>query len=565
MKNIFMKRITALLLCVALLFTAGCSSTEQFGRAGDSVPDGVKFSDMEYKRPDLEELYSTVAAINDALSKKDTKEVKTLVLRSEEIIDGYYTMYTIAEIRNSLDLTDKFYAAEYEWLDSNDVILSQQANLIAAAVNESAVAKKIQRQDYWQEFEYSYTDENEYTDEILALFEKEAALLAQYRELLASPTISIEGTEYDLEAYLAAAEDYDSYIKGFMAYYEAYNVPMAEIYIALITVRKQIAAELGYESYKQMQYETYYRDYTLEDEENFIALTQKYFVPLCSEMSETVSDDYLYAEADIDLCYECVDTMVKSIGGNIKTAFDFMKKYELFDIAPAEAKLPGAFTTFIYGYDEPFLMMNPEGCARDIFSFAHEFGHYTDYYWNDCSFESLDVAECFSVSMELMMTEYLSKTLTSEASDVLSEAEIYSTMFNCVNQTAFAEFENRVYACDTTELTPERLGEIFLEVQKNFGVYTQLDEQIHGMGWIDINHFVEVPFYVISYAVSSAVAIQIYAAEAENEGDGLAIYRKMLKRDSDTIMEFVKECGLENPFEEENLKNNADFLRICLS
>lgn len=565
MKNSFINRITALLLCAVMLFTAGCGSTERFGRAGGSIPDGVKFSDMEYIRPDLDELYSTVAAINDALSNKDTKAVKTLVLHFKDIIDGYYSMYTIAEIRNSLDLTDEFYAAEYEWLDSNDMVLSQQANLIAEAVKESKVAKKIQRQDYWQEFEYYYTDENEYTDEVLSLFEREAELLAQYRELLASPTISIDGTEYDFEAYIAAAEDYDSYASGLAAYYDTYNVPMAKIYTSLISVRKQIAAELGYDSYKQMQFEVYGRDYTPEDEENFIALTQKYFVPLCTEMSETLSEDYLYAAADIKLCYECVDSMVKAIGGNIKTAFDYMKKYELFDIEPAEAKLPGAFTAFIYGYDEPFLMMNPEGCARDIFSFAHEFGHYTDYYWNDSTFESLDVAECFSVSMELIMTEYLSETLTNESSDILSEAEIYSTMNNCVVQASFAEFENRVYACDTEELTPERLGEIFLDVQRDFGTCTEFAEQMRGMGWIDINHFVEVPFYVLSYAVSSAVALQVYAAEAENEGAGLEIYRKMLKRDSDTIVEFVKECGLDDPFSEENMKNNADFLRICLS
>ena len=75
--------------------------------------------------------------------------------------------------------------------------------------------------------------------------------------------------------------------------------------------------------------------------------------------------------------------------------------------------------------------------------------------------------------------------------------------------------------------------------------------------WMDITHFFEYPFYVISYPVSLDIAMQLYDLELEEEGKGLAKYFEILPRDYDTFLETVENGGLTSPFTEGGIRSVA--------
>jgi oligoendopeptidase F len=74
---------------------------------------------------------------------------------------------------------------------------------------------------------------------------------------------------------------------------------------------------------------------------------------------------------------------------------------------------------------------------------------------------------------------------------------------------------------------------------------------------MDITHFFEYPFYVISYPVSLSVAMQIYDLERQQPGLGMEKYFEILPRDYENFMDTVVNGGLESPFDEGSMASVA--------
>ena len=119
------KRLTVVVaLTLALVLLCGCSLTDsalgnsiggklaQFAqRTSEHNPDGLKFSDMRYYRPDTEKLAADVAAVEEALdSGARLKAVEDLLDVCMDDYDEFDTMYALANIYNCKDLRDEYYA-----------------------------------------------------------------------------------------------------------------------------------------------------------------------------------------------------------------------------------------------------------------------------------------------------------------------------------------------------------------------------------------------------------------------------------------------------------------------
>jgi len=81
-----------------------------------------------------------------------------------------------------------------------------------------------------------------------------------------------------------------------------------------------------------------------------------------------------------------------------------------------------------------------------------------------------------------------------------------------------------------------------------------------------IPHIFLYPFYVQSYSTSATVALEIYLAELEQEGEGFGIYMDLLKRDDSslTFEENLINAGLTSPFSKKHLMNIADRIHYNL-
>ena len=55
--------------------------------------------------------------------------------------------------------------------------------------------------------------------------------------------------------------------------------------------------------------------------------------------------------------------------------FDFMRRYQLFDLTTRPGKQPGGYCTFLEEEKAPFIFSNFNGTSADVDVLTHEAGH----------------------------------------------------------------------------------------------------------------------------------------------------------------------------------------------
>src|SRR5437763_5830405 len=99
-----------------------------------------------------------------------------------------------------------------------------------------------------------------------------------------------------------------------------------------------------------------------------------------------------------------------------------------------------------------------------------------------------------------------------------------------VRQVAFYEFERKVHAERRNgELTSDRLGEFWLEVQaESLGPAIKLREG-YEVFWTYIPHFIHSPFYVYAYAFGDCLVNSLYAVYQDAHQGFAARYLDLLR------------------------------------
>src|SRR3546814_491822 len=95
---------------------------------------------------------------------------------------------------------------------------------------------------------------------------------------------------------------------------------------------------------------------------------------------------------------------------------------------------------------------------------------------------------------------------------VMLASKVEDMLNTVVRQIAMHQFETRVHAERRDgELLPERLGEIWLETQReSLGPSIAFDDDYRHF-WAYIPHFIHVPFYVYAYAFGDCLVNSLYA------------------------------------------------------
>ena len=478
----------------------------------------VKFADMEYIRPEMDELEELLHAVSKAADGSDPAAVEDAVLDFYDAYDRFYTAYSISDIYYSGDLTDSRWEEENSFCVSNapeaDAMLDELYYILAA----SPVRAALETDEYFGEgFFEAYDGESVYDAETLSLMEQEAALQNQY--------YSLQGSDFDL---------------GSEEYYDDCAEEQILVLADLIRVRNRLAAHLGYDSYPEFAGDWYYyRDYTAEQSDCLLEEIRTELVPLYREAA---------ASGDVwDLLTPCTENetlafaaaLARALGGDAEKAFALMMRGELYDIAYSDHKYNSSFETWITSYGEPFLFMNPEGDTYDWLTIAHEFGHFCNDYACGGAANGIDVAEFFSQGMEYLALCYGGNT------EDLTEVKLADSLAIYVEQACYAAFEQRMYGLADEELTVEGLCGLYERTALEYG--------FDAVGYdprefVTVTHFYTNPMYIISYIVSNDAAMQIYEMELAHSGSGLECYMSELDSEEPYFMAFLEEAGLEDPF-----------------
>jgi oligoendopeptidase F len=191
-------------------------------------------------------------------------------------------------------------------------------------------------------------------------------------------------------------------------------------------------------------------------------------------------------------------------------------------------KAPGAFSHPTVPSAHPYVLLNYQGKSRDVMTLAHELGHGVHQVLaapNGALMAPtpLTLAETASVFGEMLTFQKLLATTTDRKERKAMLAGKAEDMINTVvRQIAFYTFERKIHLERRNgELTAERIGEIWLEVQReSLGPAVELRPGYETM-WTYIPHFIHSPFYVYAYAFGDCLVNSLYAVY-EKAAEGFA-------------------------------------------
>jgi oligoendopeptidase F len=191
-------------------------------------------------------------------------------------------------------------------------------------------------------------------------------------------------------------------------------------------------------------------------------------------------------------------------------------------------KAPGAFAHPTVPSVHPYVLLNYQGKPRDVMTLAHELGHGVHQVLaapNGALMAPtpLTLAETASVFGEMLtFRKLLAGTTDTKQRKAMLTAKVEDMINTVVRQIAFYTFERKVHTERRAgELTAERLGAIWLEVQvESLGPAIELRPGYETF-WCYIPHFVHSPFYVYAYAFGDCLVNSLYAVY-ERAAEGFA-------------------------------------------
>ena len=235
------------------------------------------------------------------------------------------------------------------------------------------------------------------------------------------------------------------------------------------------------------------------------------------------------AEATVLSAYSAFSPELAGIGGRF-----FAGPWIDAPVRPGKAS--GAFAHPTVPSAHPYLLLNYQGRVRDVMTLAHELGHGVHqvlaapqgYLMADTP---LTLAETASVFGEMLtFRSLLARETDPKSRKIMLAGKVEDMLNTVVRQIAFASFELQVHhERREAELTPDRLGEIWLAVQReSLGPALRLDEP-YRYYWAYIPHFIHTPFYVYAYAFGDCLVNSLYAVYQEAHQGFAEKYLELLR------------------------------------
>ncbi|MBQ8880478.1 MAG: hypothetical protein IJY69_06545 [Clostridia bacterium] len=534
--------------------------------------NAVKFDEIVFSMPDIPWLYAALAKAESVVNENTMTfdEQMAHITVAQNAYDNFITMYTFAEIMSLHSSGNGELFEEYGILSEyyHSVMKEMEDMLTAAAGSPHAV--RFESDYYGSGLINRYRDGGKYTDNTIALFEDEAKLVKQYKEL--SPTTvyvyfdGITDTFAKTITRLKAryGEGTPEYEIAEMKCTKAYGVRLketaADILVSLLKVRKRIADQLNYPSYVEYAYATAYHDYPVDYTGVLANNIGDYLVPVYNKSYIRVLKDYIepthYGVGRATMINSIADAL-KTTDSDLYGAYSFMLSYGLFDIGERAGDRNGGATRYLVEYDSPFLIARADGSVIDYASVSHEFGHFYDMFVNWGEGTSSDLSEVSAAALEMLILTRLDDHLSAEDYKFLYHSELNRLMSDIIRFAFSSRFEHLAYKLSYYDITVENLEKCARDAAEELSLDVDRYGNIHSAALPEV--YCE-PLSSQSYCTSSAVALDIFIKEMRDEGEGFAIYKRLVNRSSaGSFTDFLSRVSLESPFSADMIKRIADF------
>ncbi len=199
-------------------------------------------------------------------------------------------------------------------------------------------------------------------------------------------------------------------------------------------------------------------------------------------------------------------------------------------------KSGGAFAHPTVPSAHPYLLLNYHGRTRDVMTLAHELGHGVhqvlagDSQGYLMSGTPLTLAETASVFGEMLTFRALLDAANPKQRRIMLAAKVEDMLNTVVRQIAFYRFETLLHdERRSGELLPERIGELWLQVQtESLGPAFDFTPE-YNVFWAYVPHFIHSPFYVYAYAFGDCLVNALYSVFQGGHPGFQAKYLDMLR------------------------------------
>ena len=552
----------------------------------------MKFSEMQYERPDFEKLKASAAALTERLKNAASyEEAKAAFLEKEVFGKHLNTAVTLVSIRHSIDTRDEFYDGEMKFWNAAGPELQEYEQIWTTAMLESPFRKEFEAEYGDLMFVNAEMQLKTFAPEIIPDLQKENDLTQEYEKLLASAQIPFEGKTYTLSQLTPFKTDADderrlAAWKAEGTWYKEHQEALDSLYDRLVHLRDDMGKKLGYEGYTTLGYYRMGRNsYTKEDVEAFRKLVVKYLVPIADSIvrrqAQRLGKTYPVSFADNALefrsgnprpCGTPDDILAQGkkfygeLSPETKEFFDHMLEDGMMDVLSTEGKASGGYCTSLPDYETPFIFANFNGTQGDVEVVTHEAGHAFAAWMNrkrvpmEYVWPTMEACEVHSMSMEFFAHPWAEgffgpdtrKFLYSHVAGALTFIP-YGTMVD--------HFQHVVY--EKPGMTPAERHGVWKELLGVYMPWLKLDGESpfysEGEGWQRQHHIYSSPFYYIDYCLAQTVSLQFWKRITEDRADAWRHYMAYTKQGGSRVFtELLKNAGLDSPFEEPCLRGVAE-------
>lgn len=548
----------------------------------------MKFSEIPYQRPDLEQLKAKQSELTEQLKNaKSYQEAKDLFLKQEEESKHTATFATLASVRHSIDTRDEFYNGEEKFWNAAFPELEEYTQQWQLAMLNSPFKADFIAEYGDLMFKNTEIALKAFSPEIIPELQQENDVTQEYEKLLASAKIPFEGGEYTLSQLTPFKTDPDdarrlAAWKAEGKWYKENQDKLDEMYDKLVKLRDSMGKKLGYEGYTTLGYYRMNRNcYDKNDVEKFRQAVQKYLVPVADrvyrEQAKRLSKEYPMSFADNALEFRSgnpkpvgtpEDILAQGkkfydeLSPETSEFFRSMLDNEMLDVLSTEGKQAGGYCTELYDYETPFIFANFNGTQGDVEVVTHEAGHAFAFWTNrkripsQYAWPTMEACEVHSMSMEFMAWPW-ADGFFGEDTRKFRYSHLAAALKFIPYGTLVDHFQHEVY--QHPEYTPAERHGVWKKLMGVYMPWVKLDGEIpfysDGEGWQRQHHIYSSPFYYIDYCLAQTVALQFWALLQKDSKEAWEKYMAYTKQGGSKVFtELLDNAGLESPFGESCLR-----------
>lgn len=560
----------------------------------------IKFSEIPYSRPDIDELKKELQVLTDELKAAASfGEAKAAFLRKDSLERHIESVSTLAQIRHSIDTRDKFYDDEVRFWNRSFPELQEYLQKWTEELLRSSYRGELEAEFGEVIFLNAEIDLKAFDPSIIPLLQEENDLTMEYEKLLASAQIPFRGGVYTISQISPFKNDADDEIrlaawKAEGGWYRDNQKKLDSLYDRLVAIRHEMSRELGLRDAVELGYYRMMRNcYDRNDIEKFREAVRKHIVPVADNIRRrqaerlgmryplSFADNALMFRSgnpkpagDADYIVEAAGRFYDDLSPETGEFFRTMREGELMDLLSTQGKEGGGYCTSIHDYEVPFIFANFNGTQGDVEVVTHEAGHAFADWMNrkrvplETVWPTMEGCEVHSMSMEFFAwrsaEDFFGKDKRKYLYSHLADSFLFIPYGTMVDH-----FQHSVY--EHPEMTP---AERHAEWKRLLGIYMpwlRLDGEIpfysEGMGWQRQHHIYSSPFYYIDYCLAQTVALEFWEMMQKDHDDAWAHYMAYTRQGgSEVFTKLLKNAGLASPFEEETIRgicrNAAEYLEV---